>query len=336
MPGVTSSFFPVVHSVLQPQALARVLEREYPCSSAVSVQLLRRNIGDTYLVRGLQGHECAILRVYRAGWRSRADVAWELQLLEHLAQAGLGVSRALSRRDGGLFSELNAPEGQRLYALFEFLPGRALHNTPEEAALYGRLAAKLHAAADHFPAGERFALDLNHLITQPMANLRPLLTDFPEQAEALEAIAERTDASLNALAPNLSWGPCHGDLHEVNARLHQGQVSVFDFDCGGPGYRAYDLAVYWWSQVTHSGKSPEESQAVWDAFLSAYQALRPLTEADLLALPHFVTARSLWFMGLMAGRVQEFGTETLGQPFFDFGVDFMREWQKKKQGKNLL
>lgn len=327
--GVTSPVFPVVHSVLRPDALARVLESDYACGSPVSVQLLRRNIGDTSMVRGLEGHERSILRVYRTGWRSRADVTWELDFIGHLAGAGVAVSRALPRLDGEFFGVLPAPEGERFYALFEFLPGRALTNTPEEAALYGTLAANLHAAADDFPAGERFALDLNHLILEPMANLRPLLAEFPDQTEALGGLAQRTYDRLNALAPHLSWGACHGDLHEVNARLHGGQVSLFDFDCGGPGLRAYDLAVYWWSQVTHGDKSPGESQAVWDAFLNAYQAVRPLSEADLSALPHFVMARSLWFMGLMAGRVQEFGSETLGQPFFEFGVNFMQDWEAK-------
>lgn len=325
--------FPVLHSVLAPGPLAQMLVHEYSADQ-MSLHLLRRNISDTYLVRARWGwgDDQTILRVYRTGWRTEADLRWELDFITHLKARGVPVAAPVAQvAEMGQrnYGDLQAPEGQRFYAMFEFLPGRALHNTPEEAALYGTLAAQLHGAADDFLGAERFSLDLKHLIAEPMDHLRPLLAEFPAQAEALENTAHRTLTRLSELAPRLSWGPCHGDLHEGNARLHEGQVSVFDFDCGGPGYRAYDLAVYWWSQVTHSGKTEEESKAVWHAFLSAYQALRPLSEADLLALPHFVTARSLWFMGLMAGRVQEFGTETLGQPFFDFGVNFMREWQEQ-------
>lgn len=330
---MSSSPFPAVHSVLAQGALAEVLRAQYDCGPDLKVQLLRRNIGDTYLVTGLGEHKRAILRVYRAGWRTKAEVDWELQFIHHLAQKGLSVSRPIARRDGAFFGMLPAAEGPRFFVLFEYLSGRALQNNPTEAALYGTLAAQLHLAAADFEQAGRFALDLDHLIWQPMACLRPLLADFPEQQQALEGFAKKTDARLRELAPDLTWGACHGDLHEINVRIQEGQLSLFDFDCGGPGFQAYDLAVYWWSQVTHG--DPAKAQPIWDAYLAAYRALRPLTDADLQAIPHFVMARGLWFMGLMASRVNEFGSETLGQPFFDFGVNFMRGWQEQHGLVNL-
>lgn len=57
---------------------------------------------------------------------------------------------------------------------------------------------------------------------------------------------------------------------------------------------------------------------------------RPLTDADRAALPWFVLARSLWFMGLMAGRTPEMGSEALGRGFFEFGVNFMTGWEKER------
>ena len=326
---VSSHPFPAVYSTLTTGALAQVLRTAYTVGADLSVQLLRRNIGDTYLVTGVKDGQRAILRVYRSGWRTQADVAWELNFIEYVSAGGVSVARPIPQADGRLFGVLNALEGPRFYALFGFLPGRALTSTPEEAALYGAVTATLHNASEDFPAGQRFALDLDHLITAPMAKLRPLLAEFPEQAEALEHVAASTLARLSELAPELTRGACHGDLHEINARLHEGRVSLFDFDCGGPGFLAYDLAVYWWSQVSDGGPSDEASQVVWDVYLGAYQARRPLSGADRAALPHFVTARSLWFMGLMAGRVDEFGSETLGQPFFDYGVNFMRGWSER-------
>ncbi|GAA5502208.1 homoserine kinase [Deinococcus xinjiangensis] len=324
-----SSPFPAVHSVLAAPALADLLRQEYALPAGLQVTLLRRNISDTYLVT-LPDGERAILRVYRSGWRTRADVAWELALTRHVAARGVGAAQVLPRQNGELWGAVQAAEGERFYALFEYAAGRPLQTTPEDAALYGNLAAQFHASATDFAAGERFNLDLDHLITQPMQFLRPLMLDFPEQWATLEAAAQRTHATLSKLAPRLSWGVCHGDLHELNVRVAPDGLRLIDFDCGGMGYYAYDLAVYWWSQVTHSDKPPAESQAIWEAFLGAYQAARPLSQADHAALPHFVLARSLWFMGLMAGRAPEFGTETLGQPFFDFGANFVGEWMQKE------
>ncbi|ANC72354.1 phosphotransferase enzyme family protein [Deinococcus radiodurans] len=318
--------FPALHSVLAPTALAGLVSETYGLTQP-ALTLLRRGLNDTSRVQS--GERRTILRVYRCGWRTPAEVGWELAFLQHLAGRGVRVSSPLPRADGALFGVLDAAEGPRAYAMFEYLPGRALENTPADAALYGQCAAGLHDAADPFTAPGRLALDLNHLLTEPLRQMRPLLTEFPDLAAPLEAAAERTQARLTALAPGLSWGACHGDLHEANARLTpENEVGLFDFDCAGPGFRAYDLAVYWWSQVTQ-GQGAEEVQPLWDAFLGAYRERRPLTDADLAALPHFVAARALWFMGLMAGRAAEFGTETLGRPFFEFGLNFLTEWEER-------
>ncbi|EYB67543.1 hypothetical protein DEIPH_ctg037orf0030 [Deinococcus phoenicis] len=330
--SAVSSPFPAVHSVLSAEALAELLRREFPISSRVDVRLLRRNLNDTYLVRGLPDHGTAVLRVYRSAWRSAAEVAWELEFIEWVA-AGVPVARPLARRDGQLFSVLSAAEGPRAYALFEHVAGRPLEPTEADAAAYGAAAAALHRAADGFGVGGRFPLDLDHLITQPLAAVRPLLEDAPDLLRELEAAAATTHARLSALAPTLEWGACHGDLHEGNARLGEdGAVRLFDFDCGGPGWRAYDLAVYRWNQASGGAQGPEAAERTWQAFLEAYQLRRPLGQPDLEALPLFVTARSLWFMGLMAGRTHEFGTETLDRGFFEYGLNVLREWEARHGG----
>ena len=39
----------------------------------------------------------------------------------------------------------------------------------------------------------------------------------------------------------------HGDLQGYHANVGpDGMLTFFDFDCGGYGYRAYDLAVFVW------------------------------------------------------------------------------------------
>lgn len=304
------------------------MEESYPCASPPTVTLLRRGLNDTYLVTGLKGHEQAALRVYRSAWRTPEEVAWELALIEHVAEAGCAVSRPLPRRDGAPFGVLPAVEGSRSFALFEWVEGQPIAVKAEHAAAYGHAAAALHLACEDFGPGGRFALDLDHLITHPLAAIRLLLADAPEIWGALEDCGARTHERLLALLPELEWGACHGDLHAGNARVGSDRrVHLFDFDCAGPGWRAYDLAVYLWDEEYNGGVSAQERGRV---FLTAYQARRPLSGADLQAVPLFVLARSLWFMGLMAGRVSEFGTETLNRGLFEYGLDFMRKWEARQ------
>lgn len=322
--------FPAVHSVISPAALAELVRAEYPGTSPVTCQLLRRNINDTYLVTGMSGEGRAVLRVYRSKWRSAGEVAWELSFIEHVASS-VPVSRPLPRRNGDLFGVLPASEGPRAFALFEWVEGRSPETDVLDAGTYGAAAAALHAAADGFDQTGRGRLDLNHLITEPLTLIRPLLQKAPELWQELEGIATKTHERLSFVAHALEWGACHGDLHTANVRIDaSGQVRLFDFDCGGPGWRAYDLAVYWWNQAANQGISADDAGAPWQAFLTAYQSRRRLSAVDVAAVPLFVLARAIWFMGLMSGRVQEFGTETLDLGFFQYGLDFMQTWEAQQ------
>ncbi|WP_309573124.1 phosphotransferase [Deinococcus sp.] len=317
--------FPAVHSALSPAALADLLRADYDLGLDVTVTFLRRGLNDTYDVRW--NSRRAALRVYRHGWRTAGDIAWELAFIERAAARGVGMARPISRRDGALFSVLHATEGERPCVLFEFAPGRMPEPVAKDAALYGRTVAALHTATDGLNAGGRFPLDLSHLIRTPLAHMRPLLTAEPELWRAIEATAERTLAALAPLLPGLEWGPCHGDLHEGNAHLGpDGTLRLFDVDCGGPGWRAYDLAVYQWRQASRRTRTQEQENAAWTVFLDAYLTERSLADADLAAIPLFVTARSLWILGLYSEQTGVAGTQSLDDTFFRNGLAFMQGW----------
>jgi Ser/Thr protein kinase RdoA (MazF antagonist) len=75
-----------------------------------------------------------------------------------------------------------------------------------------------------------------------------------ETRRYLSELSSRLEASVEAL-PDLNWTRCHGDCHGGNAHIvtegpNAGQAQFFDFDDGGFGYLAYDLAVHLWAQVS--------------------------------------------------------------------------------------
>ncbi len=90
----------------------------------------------------------------------------------------------------------------------------------------------------------------------------------------------------------LDWGPCHGDLTLDNLHISDdGQVVFYDFDSGGPGWRAGDLPG--WAKV-HPEISEAEMRA--QAFLRGYQSIRPLSDADIEAAPYLYLAFEVWGM----------------------------------------
>ncbi len=106
----------------------------------------------------------------------------------------------------------------------------------------------------------------------------------------------------------------------------------FDFDDGGFGYLAYDLAVYLWAQVSFGRRR----HAMWHAFLAGYRAVRAIARADEYAAHLFVAVRHIWLMGEYAGRTAEWGSEVLSSAWLAREVAFPLGWERDRLLPGLL
>jgi Ser/Thr protein kinase RdoA (MazF antagonist) len=246
---VSGGVFPTQSSVLAADALAEWVLPAYGLAPPVRCRLASRGLNDTYRVETGEGE--FYLRVYRHGWRTSAETAAELELMNDLHGHGLRVSRPVARVDGDLLGWVRAAEGERQVALFTPAEGVGIRDIePRHAEAYGRLAAMFHVTADAvLPPYARFDLDERHLIDDPLAAIGARMREVEGCAEDLaylEGIAGRVRDRLGALPRTLpAYGLCHGDLHPGNVRFDtEGEPTLFDFDCCGYGWRAYDLAVF--------------------------------------------------------------------------------------------
>jgi Ser/Thr protein kinase RdoA (MazF antagonist) len=319
--------FPVTRSILSTAALMSEVLLDYDIAAPVECKFLAYGLNDTYLVRTVD--ERYILRVYRSRWRSLADIDYELEALTHLDRKGVPVAAPIARKDGAFLRQLNAPEGVRLVALFGYANGRELSQDQEQNYLYGRAAAAIHVAADSFVSRHaRFQLDLPHLLDQPLAAIQPFLAHRPDDWAYLQSLANRVRDRIASLPiEQLEWGFCHGDLHGGNAHIDERKtITFFDFDAGGSGWRAYDIAAF------RQGPWGRQDEA-WEAFLKGYTERRKLSELDLAAVPWFVALRHIWLMGLHTGNSQDWGCGWMNDAYFDGGgaggLKFLREWEAK-------
>ena len=84
------------------------------------------------------------------------------------------------------------------------------------------------------------------------------------------------------------YGLIHGDPGRSNfAVMPNGEVTLFDFDHSGFGWRAYDLAVC-------SASSYGDLEA---SCLEAYEAVRPLSATERELLPTFRRLIRIWDLG---------------------------------------
>jgi len=321
-----------MYSTLSPEPLLDLVCREYSFASFKECKLLARGLNDTYILR-TDSDERYILRVYRANWRSLEEIAFELDALMHLHKKGVHVSIPLPRRDHGLVHSIKTIEGIRHVVLFTFARGKnPKYENGDEAVQYGKAVARVHKATDDFTTTHsRFSLDLDHLIYSPVKAIRPFLQQRPRDLEHLEDLCTRLSTALSSLPlGNLEQGFCHGDLHGWNASLSEdGNITFYDFDCGGMGWRAYDVAVFRWHAMLR-----EKEMENWSSFMRGYGEVRALKASDIEAIPLFIGARHVWIMGLHTANAREWGW--LADEYFDHQLKFLYKWESKYLGQKGL
>lgn len=231
---------------------------------------------------------------------------------------------------------MKAPEGLRYGVLFSYSKGERPQINVDNSKLIGAALGKLHRKSDNFaPTYERgFKLDTKHLLDEPAAMISPILKKYlgDKAEESLHTVVENIKADLAEL--ELETGFCHGDFHNHNMHIDNGEVEVFDFDCCATGYRAYDVAVSWWN-LKNNYKNLEVE--CWDAFLEGYLEERELAGDDLKSLPLFITARRIWLLGTMLQNDDVWGTNWINArtlEFFLWQLKTDRLWDKELYEEN--
>jgi homoserine kinase type II len=224
------------------------------------------------------------------------ELPWFLGLMQHLAARGLSCPQPVAARDGAALRELAG----RPAAICTFLAGvwprrvRQAHCGP----LGGALAA-LHAAGEGFVAERPNSLG--------PASWGPLLERCRPAGDSVQpGLMAELDQALAAIlaawpAPgSLPRGHIHADLFPDNVFFLDGkdgapQVSgLIDFYFACTELLAYDLAVCLNAWCFEPDWSFNATKA--RAMIRAYQAARPLSEAELAALPALCRGAALRFL----------------------------------------
>jgi homoserine kinase type II len=216
------------------------------------------------------------------------DLPFFLGLMEHLAQAGMQCPLPVRTKDGQTLVQLNRRNG----AIVTFLTGIALRR-PDAAhcAAGGAALAQLHKA------GEGFALTRANALGPK--GWRPLLEsihDADRIEEGLTALMQNALDELETGWPQgLPSGVIHADFFPDNVLFVQEKVGgIIDFYFACNDFYAYDLAVMLnsWCFEIDGSFNITKGQSV----INAYKAARPLSDAEIEALPVFMRGSALRFL----------------------------------------
>jgi Ser/Thr protein kinase RdoA (MazF antagonist) len=288
---MSNALFPVSYSTLRVDVLTTDVLVHYPIGPIQECRMWTRGMSDVYLVK--TADQQYVLRVSHAHWRSFEDILFEMALLDFLHHRSLPVAHPLKTTDGRWVMVVNAPEGARYVTLMTYAPGEVPigdFNQTQSTTL-GQILAKIHLASQDFaPIVERRPLDLAHLVDQ---SLEIILPQVPNSAmvAVLQATAQDLHEALRSLPQTPPfWVVCWGDPHSGNVHCTDDrQMTLFDFDQCGYGWRAFDVAKFLQMSLCSGMR-----YSVRDAFLDGYQSIQPLTAAEIVALQPLTQVAHLW------------------------------------------
>jgi homoserine kinase type II len=213
-----------------------------------------------------------------------------LHLMKHLAQRGIAVPEPQADATGEILHHLC----RKPAAVVNRLRGRH-HLAPDAAhcASVGDMLARMHLAGRDYP---RQQPNLRGLAwwSETVPVVVPHLD--AAQRELIEAeLAHAKHVAESPAARELPRGPIHADLFRDNVMFEGDELTgFFDFYFAATDHFVFDIAVCLndWCIDLDSGRLVEERA---NAFVAAYDAVRPLNGAELRALPAMLRAAALRF-----------------------------------------
>lgn len=229
-----------------------------------------------------------ILTLYEKRTKTE-DLPFFLSLMEHLAAKGIACPTPIHGRDGQALRQLCG----RPAAMVSFLKGMSARTIkPWHCQELGRALAEFHLAGLDFKASRANALSVS--------GWRPLFDASRPGADdvsgGLSQLIETELSRLEAEWPkDLPKGVIHADLFPDNVFfLGEALSGLIDFYFACTDFLAYDVAVCLNAWCFEKDLSFNATKA--RLLLSAYEKVRPLSAAEVSALPLLCRGSAMRFL----------------------------------------
>lgn len=221
---------------------------------------------------------------------SFAQLPFYLHLMKHLAARGIPVPDPAPCASGEILHRLKGKPA----AVVNKLSGHSeLRPAPAHCAAVGDMLARMHLAGLDYPRvqGNLRGLDWwNHTAPSVLPHITP-----DQRVLLLSELAYQNHIAASSAYQGLPQGAVHADLFRDNVMFEGGQLTgFFDFYFAGCDAFLFDISVClndWCVDLDSGAGEPIRAEA----FLAAYQRVRPLALQERQLFPALQRAAALRF-----------------------------------------
>ncbi len=324
-PSISPVEFTALSTARQLQRIMRLARQALPLyglSLASEIKLLNYSENATYQIRPA-GRAPLVLRINRPGYHPRGHILTELEWVRALCRdTPVKTAAPIAGLDGEFIQHIWHPcvPEPRNCVLMSYLQGTEPDESNRHAAfaLLGETTARLHLhSASWKPAT---AVSRHRWDFDAMLGPRPLWGKWQDGLGMTAAKKRQLSRLVTSLRPKIEaigesrsrFGLIHADLRTANILVHQGEVAVIDFDDCGFSWFIYDLAAALSFLETHP-----DVPAYIDAWLSAYQKIRPLSRAEISAIDSFILLRRMLLVAWIGSHADTQHAKAMGPEFTD-------------------
>lgn len=323
----------IVRSTIAGDEILSVLVDEYGYSKDNAVCLLEyRGVNDIY--KYTNSSVSVFLKIYARKEVDREAIEAEVEVVNFLRQSGLSVAFPIATVHGQYLVPFDTPEGVRFGVLFSEAEGVPYNNDAlddKEIFAIGKLISTMHAMLDAMPtAPRRWKLDEGLFLDLSLEILEEF-SRFNKQIDLpfLKDVVKELKAQIRAKGANWKWGICHGDIYTGNIhRNERGELTIFDFDFCGYGWRAYDVASF--LGIFSSGMGAEvidKRKRRLDSFRRGYECAGGLSESEVEAVYQvFVPFRRIFNMGYLYDSLLNVWGNRLRSEQIRYDLKLLKDW----------
>jgi amicoumacin kinase len=250
------------------------------------------------------GQVTQILRVTLSTNRSKEMIQSELDFIEILSSNGIGVSTPIKSIQGNYIEEISI-QGVTFYLTsFSKAVGHFVNvSNPREwnreiFQYWGKTIGKMHFLTKK--GNERFQT-YNRPSWSGQDNETSLF--LPTISEQASRAYEKILKSIDALPRSQhSYGLIHNDFHQGNFFVHEGDMTIFDFDDCSFSWFAQDIAASFYHAVwQNSSFNPDIKNFPMEfiqCFLKGYSQENELKKETLEQIPLFLKLREFFLLNL--------------------------------------